>query len=198
MIVEVEMLNWKVFWVVRACFYKFFFGKLDMVSYIGKPIFLSNVNRIFIGKRVRIYPLARLEVMGEGKITIESNVSIGQCFHVISGIDIKIERGVTVSANVFISDLEHGYKEIGLHIMEQPLFKAKVVIGEGSFLGYGSVIRAGTRLGKQCIVGANSVVKGDFPDYCVIAGNPANIISKYNKSQMKWEKQINPEIRKKR
>ena len=50
------------------------------------------------------------------------------------------------------------------------------------------MIQSGTILGKQCIVGANSVVRGQFPDYCVIAGNPAKIIKKYNFNTRKWEK----------
>jgi acetyltransferase-like isoleucine patch superfamily enzyme len=52
----------------------------------------------------------------------------------------------------------------------------------------GSAIMAGTRLGKQCIVGANSVVKGEFPDYCVIVGAPAKIVKKYNFETQEWEK----------
>lgn len=52
----------------------------------------------------------------------------------------------------------------------------------------GAAIQAGTVLGKQCIVGANSVVRGTFPDYCVIAGVPAKIIRKYNAESHSWER----------
>ena len=47
---------------------------------------------------------------------------------------------------------------------------------------------AGTTLGKQCIVGANSVVKGNYPDYCVIVGAPAKIVKKYNMERCIWQK----------
>lgn len=50
----------------------------------------------------------------------------------------------------------------------------------------GVAIQAGTILGEQCIVGANSVVRGTFPDYCVIAGVPAKIIKIYNKESGEW------------
>jgi acetyltransferase-like isoleucine patch superfamily enzyme len=33
-----------------------------------------------------------------------------------------------------------------------------------------------TTIGKGCIVNAYSYVKGDFPDFSIIAGNPAKII----------------------
>jgi len=52
----------------------------------------------------------------------------------------------------------------------------------------GVAIQAGTVLGKQCIVGANSVVRGVFPDYSVIAGVPARIIKRFNFDKNKWEK----------
>ncbi|KOO58206.1 lipopolysaccharide biosynthesis protein [Rheinheimera sp. KL1] len=178
----------KIIWMIRALCYKFFFGKFGNLCYMGKPIYLSNIKNVFVGDRVRIYPGARIEVLSDGSIKIGNNVSIGQCLHLISGKQIEIGSNVTVSANVFISDVEHQYENIGVHVMEQPLNRDRVVVGENCFLGYGSVLRAGTVLGAQCVVGANSVVKGIFPDYCVIAGNPAKIIKKYNTVTNTWDR----------
>lgn len=178
----------KMIWMIRALLYKLFFGGFGTLSYIGKPIYLSNVKNVVVGKRVRIYPGARIEVLPNGRIKIGNNVSIGQRLHLISGEEIEIGDNVTVSANVFISDVEHQYENIDVHVMEQPLNRQKVVIRENCFLGYGSVLRSGTVLGAQCVVGANSVVKGVFPDYCVIAGNPAKIIKKYNAVTNTWDR----------
>ena len=50
------------------------------------------------------------------------------------------------------------------------------------------MIQAGTILGKQCIVGANSVVRGTFPDYCVIVGAPARIVKRYDEPSKQWRK----------
>jgi len=36
------------------------------------------------------------------------------------------------------------------------------------------------------VVGAHSLVKGSFPDYCVIAGAPAKIIKRYNEQNKLW------------
>ena len=44
------------------------------------------------------------------------------------------------------------------------------------------------KIGRNCVIGANSVVTTDVPDYCVAAGNPARIIKKYNQTTKKWEK----------
>ena len=47
-----------------------------------------------------------------------------------------------------------------------------VVIGDGSWLGYGTVVLPGARIGRHVTVGANSVVTGEMPDYCVAVGAP--------------------------
>lgn len=41
-------------------------------------------------------------------------------------------------------------------------------------------VRAGedVYIGKHCVIGANSVVTKDVPDYCVAVGNSAKVIKK--------------------
>lgn len=178
----------KLFWMVRALCLKPFSGSWGFKSYLGKPIFINNIKKMYIGSKVRIYPMARIEVFDSGKVCICDNVSIGQCFHLISANNVFIGENTTISANVFISDLDHQYSSIDVHIMEQPLIVRTTIIGNNCFIGYGAVIQAGTKLGKQCIVGANSVVRGTFEDYCVIAGVPARVIKRYNFDNQIWQK----------
>ena len=49
-------------------------------------------------------------------------------------------------------------------------------IGDNVFIGMRAIILMGARIGNNVIVGAGSVVSGNFPDNVVIAGNPAKII----------------------
>ena len=44
----------RIFWIIRGLLYKPFFGKFKLPSYIGKPVFIKNFKRIFIGEKVRI------------------------------------------------------------------------------------------------------------------------------------------------
>ncbi|WP_035291760.1 acyltransferase [Clostridium sp. KNHs214] len=180
----------KYIWALRAIIYKLRFKSIGNFSYIGKPTFLLGTKKINIGDKVRIYPGARMEVHGDdGKITIQNNVSIGQNFHITSkDMNLVIGKDTTISGNVFITNIDHDYMEIGKHIMEQKYIIKETIIGENCFIGYGVGIQAGTVLGKQCIVGANAVVRGEFPDYCVIAGVPAKILKRYNPEAKEWEK----------
>lgn len=62
------------------------------------------------------------------------------------------------------------------------------LISKYSKIGINAVILAGTKIGKNCVVGANAVVKGEFPDYCVIAGVPAVVVKKYDFETESWIK----------
>lgn len=52
----------------------------------------------------------------------------------------------------------------------------EVYIGENSFIGMNSIILPGSHIGKNCIIGAGSVIKGDIADNSVYVGNPAKRI----------------------
>jgi acetyltransferase-like isoleucine patch superfamily enzyme len=182
-------MTYKIFWLLRAILYRLFFKKLSFPSYIGKPIFLMGVHNISLGTRVRIYPMSRIEVHGEGsEIIIEDNVGIGQNFHIISGGKLIIGTGTTIAPNVFINNMDNEYQEIGVPILEQKKIVKETRIGKNCFIGYGAVIQAGTILGEQCIIGAGAVVKGEFEDFTVIAGNPARVIKKYDKDSKEWKR----------
>jgi len=179
----------KLFWIIRGLLYKPFFGSFGLPSYIGKPVFIGNFKKIFIAKRVRIFPGIRMECIGQNsKIIIKENVSIGHNLHLTAGCILEIGANSTISANVLITDISHEYQEIDKHIMEQSLIIRKTLIGENCFIGYGAVLDAGTILGKQCIVGSNAVLKGEYADYSVIAGIPAKVIKHYNHETKVWEK----------
>ena len=179
----------KVFWIIRGLLYKPFFGKFGLPSYIGKPTYIKNFKKIFIGKKVRIYPNSRIECLGtESKIIIRNNVSIGHNFFISARSILEISENCTISSNVHITDNNHNYIELDKHIMDQGSIVKKTFIGKNCFIGTGSVIEAGTILGKQCIIRSNTILKGLYPDYCVIVGAPGRIIKRYDKNTKKWEK----------
>lgn len=179
----------KIFWALRGMAYKAVFGHFGNFSYIGKPVSIKGKKNIYIKDRVRIYPGIRMEAIGRGEIEINENTSIGQNFHITSKDEkVVIGRDTIISGNVFVTNIDHDYQEIGKHILKQKHIISTTRIGENCFIGFGAAIQAGTILGKQCIVGANAVVRGTFPDYCVIVGVPGKVVKKYHIETRKWEK----------
>ncbi len=179
----------KYIWALRALVYKFCFEKVGNMTYIGKPCFIEGGKRISIGYRTRIFPGIRMEAIGTGKIKIGNNCAIEQNVHITAaGGILHIGDDVTIAANTFITNIDHEYRNIACSVMEQGHILKETTIGEGCFIGYGAAIQAGTKLGKHCVVGTNAVVKGDFPDYCVIVGCPAYIVKRYDCKIRMWIK----------
>jgi acetyltransferase-like isoleucine patch superfamily enzyme len=181
----------KFFWGLRAVLYKLFFLKVGKLTYIGHPCFIEGSKRISIGNKTRIFPGIRMEAIGSGKIVIGNNCAIEQNVHITSmNSDLIIGDNVTILANSFITNIDHEYRNIDKGVLEQGCILRETVIGDGCFLGYGAAIQAGTILGKHCVVGTNAVVRGYFPDFCVLVGCPAKIIKKYNIKTREWESYV--------
>ena len=51
-------------------------------------------------------------------------------------------------------------------------------IGDNCYIGAGAIIMTPIKIGNNVTIGAGSVVTKDIPDNCVVAGNPARIISR--------------------
>lgn len=104
--------------------------------------------------------------------------------------------GLTIHKNVVISTgvtiLTHDYScTVGLVASEQTpdadvaLFDS-VTIGENSFIGANTTILPGSLIGKYCIIGAGTLLKGEIEDFAIIIGNPAKKIG----DTRKWGKTI--------
>ncbi|MEZ8136692.1 DapH/DapD/GlmU-related protein [Vibrio splendidus] len=183
------MINFKLFWAFRLLILSVFYKNINFPGYLGRPIFLLGMRNVRIGRRVRIFPNSRIEVHGENAyININDNVTIGQGFHVTSGGELNIGSGTVITGNVVVTNIDHEYKNIKLSVLEQPNLISATSVGEGCFIGFGAIIQAGTTLGKHCVVGANSVVRGSFPDYSVIVGSPAKIVKRFDTELLIWRK----------
>lgn len=177
----------KYLWAIRAIAYKPFFEHIGKLTYMGKPAFIEGSSNITIGDRVRIFPGVRMEAIGTGRIEIGSNVAIEQNVHITSdGSRLRIGSGVTITANVFVTNLDHEYQDVSCDVMSQGHILKETIIGDDCFIGIGAAIQAGTKLGRHCIVGSNAVVRGEFPDNCVIVGIPARVVKKYDSEKKEW------------
>lgn len=122
------------------------------------------------------------------KLIVQQGATIGRFVHIVAIDEVVIEKNVLIADKVYISDNLHGYTNPSIAIKEQPiLFKGKVFIGDNSWIGE-NVSIIGAKIGKHCVIGANSVVTRDIPSFSVAVGNPAKVIKKYNFEMKIWEK----------
>jgi len=191
---KLQILTMRKQRLVTEVFYRHRLQKCGKHNIIAKPIFWTP-EYIELGNNILIWPGSRFEGVSEynenkynPKLIIGNNTTIQQNCHITFADEMIIGNNVTISFNVSIQDSDHYYNEININILNQKLKIGKVIIGDFCFLGSGSKILSGTVLGKQCIIGTNAVVRGQFPDYCVIAGIPARIIKRYDPITKEWEK----------
>ena len=120
----------------------------------------------------------REQYLYDSRIEIAREVQIGRFAFMSCTRSIVIERNVVLSERVFIGDNNHSFSHAEVPIVQQPNKPGEpVVIGQGSWIGVGAAILTGTRLGRNCVVGANSVCRGEaFPSYSVIGPEPAKLL----------------------
>lgn len=168
------------------------YGKLGFLSRVIKPLKVDGAKNIFIGKNVIIQYKTWLAAVPltskDAKLVFEDGCVIGNFNHIYSTHSIILHKDVLTADKVYISDNIHGYEDINIPIRKQPIVQKKEVeIGEGSWLGE-NVCVIGAKIGKHCVIGANSVVTKDIPDNCLAVGSPARVIKKYNFEKKEWIK----------
>ena len=109
-------------------------------------------------------------------VVLPKNVTIGSGVTVMNGAlmmaagGITIEDKVLIAANVKLITNNHDPYERDI------LTCRPILIKEGAWVGAGATILPGVTVGKYAIVGSESVVTKDIPDYAVAVGTPAKVI----------------------
>ncbi len=162
----------------------------------------SRISRFFILKLEYIHPkayrkkyykwLKKRGVIFAGMQNYISNSAYldGHDFSMLS-----LGEGCTISRNVIL--LTHDYSQHTVlggdmhNLLNEKASKAlakgdakdllldmrRIHVGNHSFIGAGALLLPGTHIGDHSIVGAGAVVKGTFPDYSIIVGNPGRVVA---------------------
>lgn len=96
--------------------------------------------------------------------------------------------GHDASPSLFLKELEVRNKP-WLHGARRS-YRDPIVIGDNVFVGYGSTILAGVKIGSNVIVAAGSVVAKDVPDNVIVAGNPAKVINTIDNYVEKYREKL--------
>jgi acetyltransferase-like isoleucine patch superfamily enzyme len=176
-----------------SIYYRLSFRHIGKNTRIGRPLLISNPQYIRVGSNTSIRAGVRLEAIRlndrEPALMIGDNVNIEQNVHIICSSRITIGNNVSITGHCAIVDTQHPYEDVTdpIKVGERIDFHPRPVsIGDGSFLGYGSIVLPGVTIGKNCVVGAHSTVTRDVPDFSVVVGSPARITHTYSHEQMKW------------
>jgi acetyltransferase-like isoleucine patch superfamily enzyme len=170
--------------------------RFDKNVKVGRRVIIDPENEGIVILRTGVWISSEVEMQTSSFLTIGNGTTI-QRRCTINGT-VNVGRGCILAPNVFISSGTHPFRSVPyLPIREQEkrLAEAKqeragldrpVIIQDDCWLGTNVVICPGVTIAKGSVVGANAVVTRDVPPYCVVAGNPANVIGK----RLDWEPKL--------
>lgn len=139
-------------------------NNLIQILIFVKKFILSKINPIGYAKRlgVNLGNNVRFYGMKPNMFSTEPwLITIGNNVDITADVTFVTHDGGTLVLRKEVPDLE---------------LTAPITIGNDVYIGIKTIILPGTKIGNRCIVGAGSVVKGEFPDNSVIAGVPAKVI----------------------
>lgn len=166
------MRNLVVSWLV---------GFLNVWMKLSKPRMIYRYKHN--GKVIPTTRVSNTTVITHPKtLSLGDSVFIGHYNFIESSNGITIEDGVQLTN--YISVLTHSsHQSIRLygyayanHSDLIAYKKGQVIIGKFSFIGPHVTISPGSKIGKGSLVSAYAMVRGTFPDFSIIAGNPAVVI----------------------
>lgn len=163
------------------------------------PFDIRNKHLISVGKGFTSGVGCRLECGGIfvdriPKLLIGKNVQINDYVHISAWENVTIGDNVLLASKIYISDVSHGTfdsqieYDINLPPSKQPLVTNPVSIGNNTWIGEMVSVLPGSHIGKYCVVGANSLVNKDIPDYSIAVGNPVRIVKRYCSETRTWRK----------
>ena len=139
--------------------------KLGKNSTFGRGTVLYAPNEMIIGQNVYIGKYCSLET----DIIIGNDVLIGNNVGLIGKYDHDFSCiGTSVKNSPWIGDSDYNFKGKNL----------KIEIEDDVWIGYGSIVVSGVKIGRGAIVAAGSVVLKDVEPYSIVAGNPARMVGK--------------------
>jgi acetyltransferase-like isoleucine patch superfamily enzyme len=150
---------------------------------------------IKIGNGVLLERNARLEIplvptKDELVIIIGDACVFGQRTTILSINRVEIEKSSIFAASVLITDHNHAFEDVTIPIRDQGGTEGGTVrIEEGCWIGFGAVIVSSQGelvIGRNSVVGANSLVTRSIPPYSVVTGNPARVVKHFDTTKGEW------------
>jgi|SRR5579871_2424691 len=103
---------------------------------------------------------------------------------------ICLEKNVIFAPSVLVMDHNHAFDDVTVPISGQGITEGGTIrIEEGCWIGFGAAIvcsQGELIIGRNSVIGANSVVTKSVPPYSVVSGNPGRVVKHFDVARNKW------------
>lgn len=136
---------------------------------------VQMTGKIRFGRGTVVKPLTIIQVSG-GRISIGRRCVIGAFNNITAGIvDLVIGDDVLTGPHVSIIAITREYRRNDMRIDDQGYRDKGISIGNDVLIGTGAIILDGSRIGHGAVICAGSVVTGPIPNFAVAFGSPAKV-----------------------
>lgn len=162
----------------------------------GESVVIDNAQSISLGDRVYLEKNVTLKFLEEfaaagfkkPNLKIDEGVSVSAGTIIAAAKFIHIKKNAMIGPYCFIGDHDHEYRNTAVPIRYQGYVNVDdIVIEEGAWIGAHTTICSGVTIGKNSVVGANSLVLNDIPPFSLAVGSPAKVVKRFNARTKKWE-----------
>lgn len=126
-------------------------------------------NGVFLGRQTIV-------TTKDGDIVLEDGVNVSAFCMIFSGSRVRCGRNTLIAAYTYLVGGGHRLDRADVAIIDQARPSNGIGIGPNCWLGAGVIVLDGVTIGRDAVIGANSVVTRDVDDFAVAAGSPAATI----------------------
>lgn len=144
---------------------------------------MNNCIRVWSRYKFRSYKFPITSFV-HPKVRVNANLKIGECCSIMAGNEfrggkINIGDRVVVGPSCLFMTDNHafgrnakGYSPYGVEVVSK-----EIIIAGDVWIGSNAIFTPGTYIGRNCIIAAGSVLFGEYPENCIIKGNPARVVN---------------------
>jgi acetyltransferase-like isoleucine patch superfamily enzyme len=145
----------------------------------GNALEAFREGRLQIGEHTLLEPGVWITAPGDARIRIGAGCFFNLGVMVAAQDLVEIGDHCMFANGCFITDGNHRFDDPDVPVPWQGFTsKGPTRIGDNVWAGANVVITSGVTIGKRCVIGANSVVTQDLPDFTIAAGAPAKPVRK--------------------
>ena len=184
---------------LRMKLYPWLLGRVGRNVTFGHGIVLRHPHKIRIGDDVHIDDQCVLDAKGadnrgitigngvfigrntiisckNGDIEIDDRANIGFNCEIFSGGHVRLGKNTLVAAYTYLVGGDHEHQRTDIPVLDQGRVALGIEVDDNVWLGAHVVVSDGARVGRDAIIGAGAVVRGEIPPFQIAAGVPAKVI----------------------